>query len=85
MLINSSESQGNKVLISHYNVLISYFDLDYETRKAKLEIQLTIQKLKLDSMLAIYKFQLVDQIRGEIKQTERELQKIKALIKEENE
>ena len=80
-----SDFEGSNDLLSRYDVLLSYFDLDFETRKAKLEIQLSIQQKNLKSMSAIFNFRLANQIREEIKQTERELNKIKALIKEENE
>ena len=55
--------------------------MDFDTRKAKLEIQLYIQKKKLKSLSAIFNFRVANQIREEIKETEKELAKIKALIK----
>ena len=63
-------------------MLLSYFDLDFKTRKAKLEIQLSIQKKNLNSMMFIFKFRAASQISEEIKQTEKELKSINDLILE---
>lgn len=83
-IMKNSDFEGNSDLLNRFDILISYFDLDYETQKAKLEIQLSIQQKNLKSMSAIFNFRLANQIREEIKQTEKELQIIKALIKGEN-
>lgn len=79
-LIFNSESEGNSELRSRYNGILSYFELDFETRKVKLETLLSIQKKSLNTMMFIFKFREVDKIRNEIKQTEEELKSINALI-----
>lgn len=83
-IMKNSDFEGNSDLLSRFDILISYFDFDYETQKAKLEIQLSIQQKNLKSMSAIFNFRLANQIREEIKQTEKDLRKIKALITRES-
>ncbi|CAM4276408.1 hypothetical protein [Flavobacterium terrigena] len=84
IILVNSECEGNSELLTRYNTLLSYFDLDFDTRKAKLEMQLSIQKKNLKSISAIFNFRTANRIREEIKETEKELVKIKALIKGEN-
>lgn len=84
-LIISSSGKGNSDLLSRYDVLMSYFDLDFETKKAKLEIQLSIQKKNLNSILSIFNFRIANKIREEIRQTERELRIINDLLSNERE
>ena len=83
IIMMNSDDEGNSELLTRYNTLINYFDLDFEIRKAKLEIQLSIQKRNLNSISVFFNFRLANQIREEIKETEKELVKINALIKGE--
>ncbi len=84
IIIVNSDDEVNSELLTRYNTLINYFDLDFDIKKAKLEIQLSIQKKNLNSISAFFNFQIANQIREEIKETEKELMEIKALIKGEN-
>lgn len=72
--------KGFEDLKIKYDVLISYFNLDYEKRKARLEFQLEKQKNSLKFMLTIFNFRAANQIREEIKFTEKELKTVNDLI-----
>lgn len=85
MTIQSTDFEGSIDLFNRYEMLLSYFELDFETKKNKLEIQLSIQKKNLNSILSIFNFRVANKIREEIRQTEKELQEIKELIKRESE
>jgi len=85
MTIQSTDFEGSIDLFNRYEMLLSYFELDYETKKAKLELQLTTQKKKLNSILSIFNFRLANKIREEIRQTEKELRVINELLSNESE
>lgn len=72
--------KGFEDLKIKYDVLISYFNLDYEKRKARLEFQLEKQKNSLKFMLTIFNFRAANLIREEIKFTEKELKTVNDLI-----
>lgn len=84
MTIQSADFEGSIDLFNRYEMLLNYFELDFETKKAKLEIQLSIQKKNLNSILSIFNFRVANKIREEIKQTEKELRVINDLLSNES-
>jgi len=78
--LNVSE-EGNKEVKANYEVLISYFELDYEKQKMQLEFQLEEQKKSLNSMLVIFNFRQANKIRGTIRQIEKELKIVNEQIR----
>lgn len=71
--MNTSTTEGLTELKANYEALISYFNLDYEKRKKRLEYQLEEQKKSLNCMMVIFNFRQANKIRESIRQTEKEL------------
>lgn len=82
--LSNTKNEENTQLIKRFHQLLSYFKLDYQTIKNKLESQLASQQKELKSMLANYNFQMANQLRDEINQTELALKKIKNNKEQEN-
>lgn len=83
--MNNLDSVKDKELIIRYDKLIYYFDLDYESKKADLEQQLTEQKNKLKSLSILFNFRIANKVRENIRTIESDLRKVNKRLSHENE
>lgn len=80
LYINNSSNSLNVELLNRYQMLLNYFDLDFEKGKERLEIRLEVQKRELRYLLVTFKFQKAYQIRKTIIKTKKDLKIVTGLI-----